>query len=322
MKGGGMSAQQPVIQTDNLTKVYEKKVRALDSLSLSVQQGEVFGYLGPNGAGKTTTIRLLLDLIRPTSGSARILGMDVNRDSLAMRRRVGFLPGELNLWDKMSAQQVIQHLANLRGGVDLRYVRELTERLEFDPTKKVRSYSSGNKRKLGLIIAMMHKPELLILDEPTNGLDPLMQQTFYQLVLAARDEGRTVFLSSHILSEVQAICDRVGILRSGRLEAVQTVSDLTHADFRWVTLRLREPLAPTALANVPGVSDVSADADGALRLRLSGDFDPLLRAVQSSYITDIRVEEPTLEEVFLTYYGGMSANNHHRTEAAARKEGR
>src|SRR5690606_15821654 len=137
-------------------------------------------------------------------------------------------------------------------------------------------------------------------DEPTNGLDPLMQQTFYQMVLAARDEGRTVFLSSHILSEVQAICDRVGILRSGRLEAVQTVSDLTHADFRWVTLRSREPLMPSALANVPGVSDVSADADGALRLRLSGDFDPLLRAVQTSYITDIRVEEPTLEEIFLT----------------------
>ncbi len=303
-----------VIHTEHLTKVYTGSTRALDSLSLDVQRGEIFGYLGPNGAGKTTTIRLLLDFIRPTTGSAKILGMDARGDSVAIKQRIGYLPGELNLWDKQTAQQIIQFVGAARGGYDQRYVRELAERLQFDLTKKVRSYSSGNKRKLGLILALMNKPDLLILDEPSTGLDPLMQQTFYQLMQDVRAEGRTVFLSSHILSEVQAICDRVAILRNGKLEAVQRVDDLTHTDFRHVTLRFREPVGAEIVRGVPGVSGVSAEGK-TLHLQLMGDFDPLLRAINGQYVEDMEVMEPSLEEVFLKYYGAQSAvNNHQKAE--------
>lgn len=303
-----------VIHTENLTKVYTGSTRALDSLSLDVQRGEIFGYLGPNGAGKTTTIRLLLDFIRPTTGSAKILGMDARSDSVAIKQRIGYLPGELNLWDKQTAQQIIHFVGTARGGYDQRYVRELAERLQFDLTRKVRSYSSGNKRKLGLILALMNKPDLLILDEPSTGLDPLMQQTFYQMMQDARAEGRTVFLSSHILSEVQAICDRVAILRNGKLEAVQRVDDLTHTDFRHVTLRFRQPVSVEIIRGVPGVSGASAEGR-TLHLQLMGDFDPLLRAIDGQYVEDMEVVEPSLEEVFLKYYGAQSAvNNHQKAE--------
>ncbi|MEP7292532.1 MAG: ABC transporter ATP-binding protein [Chloroflexota bacterium] len=296
-----------VIHTDKLTKVYPGDVRALDSLSLDVQRGEIFGYLGPNGAGKTTTIRLLLDLIRPTAGSASVLALDARRDTIAIKQRVGYLPGELNLWDKQTARQIIHFVGTARGGYDENAVRTLAERLEFDLSKKVRSYSTGNKRKLGLILALMNKPDLLILDEPSSGLDPLMQQTFYQLMQEARAAGQTVFLSSHILSEVQAICDRVGILRAGKLQAVQRVDELTHADFRHITVKLREPFAAAALANVPGVIGASAEGN-LIKLQLSGDFDPLLRALSGAYIEDIVVQEPTLEEIFLKFYSDTPAN--------------
>ncbi len=311
----------PVIQTDNLTMVYRggKKAKpALDSLTLSIQPGEIFGYLGPNGAGKTTTIRLLLDLIRPTAGHASILGMDVRQHSVALHKRIGFLPGELSLWENLTARQVIHYVGSLRGGPDMKYVTNLAERLEFDPGKKVRSYSSGNKRKLGLILALMSRPELLILDEPTNGLDPLMQQIFLQLMREAREDGCTVFLSSHVLNEVQEICDRVGILRSGQLKEVKTVSDMMHTDFRWVTFQFRAAAPLGAVAGLSGVTDVSASGDR-LRLKLTGDFDPLIRAVDAAYIVDMQIQEPTLEEIFLTYYGDSPAmqNNHRATAEMA-----
>ena len=295
-----------VIETRNLTKIYQmpKKadIKALDDLTLDVQPGEIFGYLGPNGAGKTTTIRLLLDLIRPTSGSARVLGLDAQANSVELHRRIGFLPGELTLWKNLTSLQVIRYLGDLRGGVDMAYVHQLAERLSFDLTLRIKNYSTGNKRKLGLIIALMSKPDLLILDEPTSGLDPLMQQTFNQMMREVRDEGRTVFLSSHVLSEVQAICDRVGILRSGQLKAVERVSDLMHARFRWVTLRFNEQVPAALVQQVPGVSSVSANGSS-LRLQLAGDFDPLLHALDGHYIADIRTEEPSLEEIFLAFYG-------------------
>ncbi len=306
-----------VIHTENLTKTYTGTARALDNLNLDVQRGEIFGYLGPNGAGKTTTIRLILDFIRPTTGRASILGMDARADSVAIKQRVGYLPGELSLWDKQTAQQIIHFVGQARGGYDANYVRKLAERLQFDLTKKARSYSAGNKRKLGLILALMNKPDLLILDEPSSGLDPLMQQTFNQLMQEARAEGRTVFLSSHILSEVQAICDRVGILRNGKLEAVQRVDELMHADYRFVTLRFRDPVKASLVAGVPGVSNVSAEGK-TLRLHLIGDFDPLLRVLDGSYVQDLEVQEPTLEEVFLKYYGALPAvNNHHQNSEVA-----
>ena len=293
-----------VIHTENLSKVYSRTTRALDNLNLDVERGEIFGYLGPNGAGKTTTIRLLLDLIRPTTGSATLLGMDARRDSIAIKQRVGYLPAELNLWDKQTAQQIVQFVGQARGDYDAAYVGKLAERLEFDLSKKVRSYSTGNKRKLGLIIALMNKPDLLILDEPSSGLDPLMQQTFYQMMQEARNEGRTVFLSSHILSEVQAICDRVAILRGGQLQAVRRVSELTHNDFRHMRLRFREELAASTIASVPGVSEVVSEGR-VLSFQLVGDVDPLLKAISSYYVEDIEVQEPTLEEVFLKFYSAQ-----------------
>jgi ABC-2 type transport system ATP-binding protein len=316
-----MLTTKPVIQTVNLTMVYKNgkgTKPALDNLDLSIQPGEIFGYLGPNGAGKTTTIRLLLDLIRPTAGHASILGMDVRRNSVELHRRIGFLPGELSLWDSLTAKQVIRYIGNLRGGLEMKYLENLTERLEFDMSMKVRSYSSGNKRKLGLIIALMSRPEVLILDEPTNGLDPLMQRIFLQLMREARQDGCTVFLSSHILGEVQEICDRVGILRSGQLKEVKTVSDLMHTGFRWVTFRFHEAAEVGRLANMSGVTDVSVNGNR-LRLKLTGDFDPLIRAVGERYIVDMGIQEPTLEEIFLTYYGDTPAvrNNHlTKTETA------
>ncbi len=311
-----MNALVPVIQTENLSKFYYKsrteKITALKGLNLSVQPGEIFGYLGPNGAGKTTTIRLLLDLIRPTGGKASVFGLDAQHDSVDIHKRIGFLPGELNLWKNLTGAQVVEYLGKVRGGLDMTYVRSLTEHLQLDLSIRIRSYSTGNKRKLGLVLAMMNKPDLLILDEPTSGLDPLMQQLFNELMLEVRKEGRTVFLSSHMLGEVQAICDRVGILRGGELKAVESVASLTHANFRWVTLRLREPIAPDQLSTLANVSDVSK-VDGGLKLRLSGDFDPLLRKLSPYYVQNIEVAEPTLEEIFLSYYGANGQSKKEKT---------
>ena len=302
-----MNAKTGVIQTTNLSKFYFKsrteKIAALKDLNLTVQAGEIFGYLGPNGAGKTTTIRLLLDLIRPSGGKAAIFGQDAQQNSVELHKRIGFLPGELNLWKNLTGAQVVDYLGRIRGGLDQRYLRGLTDRLQLDLSIRIRSYSTGNKRKLGLVLAMMNKPDLLILDEPTSGLDPLMQQIFNDLMLEAQKNGQTVFLSSHMLGEVQAICDRVAILRAGELRAVESVSNLMHVNFRWVTVRTREAINATQLAAIAGVSEVSA-VDGGLKLRISGAFDPLLRALSPYYVQSIEVAEPTLEEIFLSFYGG------------------
>jgi ABC-2 type transport system ATP-binding protein len=306
------STAAPVIQTDQLTKQYPGRsvTPALDSLTLTVLPGQIFGYLGPNGAGKTTTIRILMDIIRPTSGQATVLGLDARQHSVEIHKRVGFMPGELNLWPGQTAENVVRYMARVRGGVNMTYVQQLAKRLEFDLSKRVRDYSTGNKRKLGLILALMHEPELLVLDEPTSGLDPLMQQIFMEMMQEWRNKGRTVFLSSHVLSEVQAICDRVAILREGKLQAVEDVSKLTHTDFKWVTLHFRQPVDARIASSVPGVTEVTTQ-DNQVRLRLSGDFDPLLRAFSSEYLVDMQVREPTLEEIFLAFYGERSHSNSH-----------
>lgn len=301
-----MNSISRVIQTQNLSKVYRTRkgsTPALTKLNLEVEKGEIFGYLGPNGAGKTTTIRLLLDLIRPTGGNALIFGKESVQDSVSIRRKVGFLPGELNLWQHLTGQQVVNYAASARegDGAMLKNASGIADRLGLDLTKRVRALSSGNKRKLGLVIAMMHTPDLLILDEPTNGLDPLLQQTFYQMMREIRNEGRTVFLSSHVLGEVQAICDRVGILRDGELKAVERVSDLTHTNFQFVTIRFRDPVTSGEVANVPGVSDVKAE-DSTLQFRLNGEWHLLLQAIRNLHVVDIRVKEPSLEDIFLTFY--------------------
>lgn len=293
----------PVIETHNLSKTYNpKRPAALQRLNLTVTQGEIFGYLGPNGAGKSTTIRILMDLIRPTSGSAKLFGKDAQADSVALRARIGFMPGDMSLWMNYSGRETVNYFSRIRGGNYTAHVKKLTDRLDLDLSKRIREYSTGNKRKLGLVLALMHQPELLILDEPTAGLDPLVQQTFNELMREQRAAGRTVFLSSHVLSEVQAICDRVAILRDGELKAIESVEKLVHTDFRWVTVTFGAAVSPTLVTGVEGVSQVTASGN-VLRLRLSGDFDPLLRAISSQYVVDIQVAEPTLEEIFLAYYG-------------------
>ncbi len=310
-KEGRMSA---IIETKGLTKVYTPKtaLKAVDGLDLSINKGEIFGFLGPNGAGKTTTIRLILDHIRPTSGSVSVFGMNSQTDSVEIHKRIGFLPAELSLWKSYTAKQVVNFLASTRENAPatVKEASKLAERLGLDLGKRVRDFSTGNKRKLGLVIALMHKPELLILDEPTNGLDPLMQQAFNQIMLEIKAEGRTVFLSSHILSEVQAICERVAIIRDGQLKAVERVEKLMHVGFRKVSLTLKDSVSSAWIERVrqtEGVSNMVVDTNR-LELRKTGEFGALLQVLAEAPIQDLLVTEPTLEEIFLTFYGNDKSN--------------
>ncbi|MFL5681148.1 MAG: ABC transporter ATP-binding protein [Chloroflexota bacterium] len=290
-----------VIETDKLTKSYGSH-RGIVDVDLRVDEGEAFGFLGPNGAGKTTTIRTLLDHLRPTSGVARVFGIETTVDPVAIHRRVGYLPGEFTLYDKLTGGQTIEYFANLRGGVDRAYQRDLVARLDIDTSRRFREYSKGNKQKIGLIVALQHRPDLLILDEPTSGLDPLVQQTFYEVIREAKAEGRTIFLSSHILGEVEKTCDRVAIIRDGRLARVDRVDalrDLAHHE-----VELRFPAEPplAAFAALDGVSDVAADGR-TLRMRVSGSIAPVVREAAKYDLIDFVSREPSLEETFLAEYG-------------------
>lgn len=300
------------ITLEQISKTFgrgKKRVQAVQNLSLTVPAGQVYGFLGPNGAGKTTTIRMLLDLIRPTAGRATIFGMDVNRDAVRLHARLGNLPGELALWNHMTGWDVVEYLGGLSGGVDMAYVRQLVGRLDLDMTRKVKACSSGMKRKLGLIQALMHRPDLLILDEPTNGLDPLAQQVFHQLMREVAAEGRTVFLSSHNLTEVEAICDRVGILRQGQLQAVERISALKQVHFRWMKLFVDGPVDLAAFEALEGVSDVTQE-NGAIRFRVTGKLAPVIKLAARYDVNDLEYEEPSLEEIFLEYYGERVEGDH------------
>jgi ABC-2 type transport system ATP-binding protein len=302
-----------VIQIEKLTKSYGEHRGVID-VDLEVNQGEVFGFLGPNGAGKTTTIRTLLDLIRPTSGRALVFGIESTADPVAIHRRIGYIPGEFTLYDRLTGGQTIQYFANLRGGVDKAYQRSLIERFDIDPKRKYKELSKGNKQKIGLVIALQHQPELLILDEPTSGLDPLVQQSFFELVREARAAGRTVFLSSHILSEVEKTGDRVAIIRDGRLVKVGSIESLRDLAHHQVELRFAGDVPTAAFAALPGVSDVVA-TDHTLQLRVSGPMTPVVRAAAAYELLDFVSREPTLEETFLAQYG-------HDSETAAAPAGR
>ncbi len=297
-----------IIDTQGLTKWYDG-ARGVDDVSLQVAEGEVFGFLGPNGAGKTTTIRLLMGLLRPTAGRATIGGLDCWARSTEIKRLVGYLPGEFSFDPGLTGAQIIAYLGNLRGGVDQAYVRALVERLDLDPSKRFRAYSRGNKQKVGLAQAFMHCPRLLILDEPTGGLDPLNQQEFYALVAEARAEGRTVFLSSHNLPEVEQTCGRVGIIREGRLIAVDTVAALTHLKQSAVDVGFAAPATPEWFATLSGVLDVTAVGDGhALRLTVQGDLRAVLKAAAPHEAVTFATHEPSLEDIFLRYYEPESAS--------------
>jgi ABC-2 type transport system ATP-binding protein len=295
-----------IIETDQLTKTYGTH-RGIVAVDLRVDEGEVFGFLGPNGAGKTTTIRTVLDLIRPTSGRALVFGIESTVDPIAIHRRVGYVPGEFALYDRLTGGQTLRYFANLRGGVDRAYQASLIERFEVDPSRKFKEYSKGNKQKIGLVIALQHRPDLLILDEPTSGLDPLIQQSFYALVREAKAEGRTVFLSSHILSEVERTCDRVAIIRDGRLVKVDRIEALRDLAHHQVELRFSGPVPTAEFEGLPGVSDVVVE-DDVIRLRVSGAIRPLVQAAARHELLDFVSREPSLEETFLAQYGSEAGS--------------
>jgi len=291
-----------IIEVEKLTKSYGRR-RGIADVSFEVSEGEVFGFLGPNGAGKTTTIRTLMALIRADSGTAKITGLDCWDRSVDIKRLVGYVPGEPSLDGNLTGGQILEYFAHLRGGVDQKYLKQLVERLDLDTGRKFRQYSTGNKRKVVLIQAFMHKPRVLILDEPTSGLDPLNQQEFDGMVREAREQGRTMFLSSHVLSEVEKTCTRVAIIREGRIVKIGGVHDLKDIKRYEITISFAQPVPIEAFAQLEGVTDVERLNDGrAVRLAMQGSADAVVKAAAHYPVISLTSYEPSLEDVFLRYY--------------------
>ena len=294
----------PVIATSGLTKDYGSG-RGLFGLDLEVSRGEVFGFLGPNGAGKSTTMRLLLDLIKPTSGSARVLGLDTVTDSLEIRRRIGFLPGDLAMYPKLTGRAMLDYLGELRGGVDARTRDALVERFGADIDRPIHQLSTGNRQKLGLVQAFMHEPELMILDEPIAGLDPLVQQSFHALLGEVSAQGRTVFLSSHTLSEVERVTQRLAILREGRLVVVDSLENLRKVAVQRLEIEFAEPVDPGEFRALHGVTEVHADG-ATLTVGFEGSADAVVKAAAAHEVLAVRPREEDLEDIFLHYYRSES----------------
>lgn len=294
-----------VIETNRLTKTYGKD-RGIKNVDLTVNEGEVFGFLGPNGAGKTTTVRTLLGFMKPTDGRAEVFGMDIEKDSVAIRSMIGNLPGEFTLEDRMTGEQLLKLFARLRGVRDLDYAYEIAERIDADLKRPMRRLSRGNKQKIGLVQAMFHKPPLLILDEPTGGLDPLVQEEFLKIIGEVREEGRTVFFSSHTLSEVERICDRVGIIREGELVRVETTDALINKSFRHVMLDFADSIGAEEASRFEELEGIEKfEQDGArLSFELHGNLDSVIKLAARHEVVDMIYERPSLEEIFLAYYGG------------------
>ena len=290
------------IRSAGLTKDYGAG-RGLFDLDLEVDEGQVFGYLGPNGAGKTTTIRLLMGLAFPTRGSASIFGLDCWSRAVEVKRHVGYVPGELPQFGALRGRDIVAYLGAMAGGVDRAHVQRLAERLQLDLSMRFREYSSGNKKKLVLVIAFMHRPRLLILDEPTTGLDPLNQQEFYAMVREARQDGATIFLSSHVLSEVEHVCDRVGIIREGRLVRLASLEQLHDIRMRKVEIDFATDPPLEAIRRAAGVEGVTAE-DHRVRCVVHGSFEPLFTALAGAHVANLSSHEPSLEEMFLEYYAG------------------
>jgi ABC-2 type transport system ATP-binding protein len=293
------------IRADGLTKRYGQ-ARGIESIDLQIAQGEVFGFLGPNGAGKTTFIRTILDLLHPTAGTATVLGLDSRRESMAIRRRLGYLPGELSLWPTETVRTVLQHLARLRGGVPQSSIDALADRFDLTLDRKIRDLSKGNRQKIGLVQAFMHDPELLVLDEPTGGLDPLQQREFRTLVLERAAAGVTVFLSSHVLSEVEHTATRVAVLREGRIVTVDDVAALKARALRQFEVTFARPIDIDELAAVEGVRVLGGH--GAIAdLAITGSVDPLIKALARYDVVNLVSHEPDLEQIVLSYYGNARA---------------
>jgi ABC-2 type transport system ATP-binding protein len=291
-----------MIQVENLTKSYGSK-RGIANVSFQVEEGEVFGFLGPNGAGKTTTIRTLMALLRADSGTAMIAGLECWKQSIEIKRLVGYMPGEPALDPNLTGGQILEYFAHLRGGVDHAYLKQLIERFELDTSRKFRQYSTGNKRKVVLVQAFMHRPRLLILDEPTSGLDPLNQQEFERMVMEAREEGRTVFLSSHVLSEVEKTCTRVGIIRDGSLVRIGGVSEITAIKRYEITITFADPVPVETFKALDGVAEVESLNNGhGVRLGMQGPADAVIKAAARYPVVSLTSHEPSLEDIFLRYY--------------------
>ena len=292
---------ESVIHTDKITKLFGE-VEAVVDIDLDVRPGEIFGYLGPNGAGKSTTIRMLLDHIRPTRGSGTVFGLDIRRDSVEIRRNIGYLPGEFTLYDHMTGRSMLQYFANLRGGVDWQYVDELTTRLDVDLDRRYSQLSRGNKQKVGLLQAMMHKPKLVIFDEPTSGLDPLIQHEFYEILDEVKAEGRTVFFSSHVLPEVQRVSDRVGIIRKGRLVAVEDVDTLIdRAALHRFEIEFASEASISDFEHLSGASDLVVDGR-TVTVSIAGSPDALIKVAARHEIVRLVTHEASLDDIFLTFY--------------------
>ena len=291
------------VRTEGLTKHYGR-VAALRGLDLEIAPGEVFGYLGPNGAGKTTTIRLLLGLVQPSAGQAEVFGLDCRRQTVEAHRHIAYVAGEANLWPSLSGAETLHLLGRVQGQVDAAYRDELIEQFDLDPSKKVRQYSKGNRQKLVLIAALMSRADLLLLDEPTSGLDPLMEQTFRRCAHEAHQRGQTIFLSSHVLSEVEALCERVGILRDGVLVEIGALAEMRHLCALNVQVTFDGPVPD--LSNVPGVS--ALDVTGRVaRCQVHGRVEPLLKVLAAAGVKELLSQEPSLEQLFLAHYGTATA---------------
>jgi beta-exotoxin I transport system ATP-binding protein len=290
-----------VIEAESLTKYYGT-ARGVEDLTFRVARGEVFGFLGPNGAGKTTTIRTVLDFIRPTRGSVRVFGLDPRREGPRVHARIGYLPGELALYERLETARYLEDFAGFRGGVPRDRIASLADRLGLDLTREIRELSHGNKQKVGLVQAFMHRPDLLILDEPTQGLDPLVQQTFYTLVDEERERGATVFLSSHVMPEVERLCDRVGIIRDGRLATVQDIGDLKAHTLRKLELHFRGPAPLEAFRALAPVREATAHGDE-LTLAIEGPVDEVIKEAARHTVVNLATHEPSLEDLFLAFFG-------------------
>jgi ABC-2 type transport system ATP-binding protein len=291
-----------IVRAEGLTKYYGEN-RGIVDVSFTVGAGEVFGFLGPNGAGKTTTIRLLLDLIRPTRGRLSLFGLDSRRESVAVRRRLGYLPGDLRLYERMTGRELLRFFGHLRGSADAARGDVLAERLDLDLDRRIKELSRGNRQKVGLVQAFLHDPDLLVLDEPTSGLDPLVQETFQDLVREATERGGTVFLSSHVLSEVQQVADRVALVRDGRLVLVDTVENLRARSFTHVEVTFSEPPPHDAFTALPAVRELERHRD-VVRFALEGEIDPLVKALARFRVRALDVHEADLEDVFMALYRG------------------
>jgi ABC-2 type transport system ATP-binding protein len=294
-----MTTQEPVFVIDNLHKAYGK-IQAVNGISMRVEQGEIFGFLGPNGAGKTTTIRCMLDVIRPTSGSLRVLGLDAQRDKMELHQRIGYLPGDVRLPGQMTGKQVIDYFSRLQG-LEPVLLHDLVARFDVEMKRPLKSYSKGMRQKIGVVLAFMCDPEVLILDEPTSGLDPLLQRTFNEFLLQEQARGKTIFMSSHIMSDVEKVCQRVAVIRQGEIVTIEEVEKLRHKAGQRVTVEFGDTVSADEVARMPGVGMVTSH-NHAYHFNVSGSMDALIKALSRHEVLRLQAEEAPLEEVFLKFY--------------------